>query len=60
MNQHVQLGGFDANGQPKYVEVDESYFFHRKYHRGRRRHGTWVVGLLERGTGRRWLEVVAR
>jgi len=27
MNQHVQLGGFDANGQPKYVEVDESYFF---------------------------------
>jgi len=23
-NQQVQLGGFDANGQPMYVEVDES------------------------------------
>jgi len=36
MNQHIQLGGF-ANGQPKYVEVDESYFLHQKYHRGQRR-----------------------
>jgi len=43
-----------------YVEVNESYFFHRKYHRGRRRRGSWVVGLVERGSGRCWLEVVAR
>ena len=27
LNQQVQLGGLDANGQPMYVEVDESYFF---------------------------------
>jgi len=37
LNQQVQLGGLDINGQPTYVEVDETYFFHRKYHRGRRR-----------------------
>jgi len=60
MNQHIQLGGFDANGQLKYVEVDESYFFHWKYHRGHRRCSTWVVGLLEHGTWRCWLEVVVR
>ena len=54
------LGGFDANGQSVFVEVDESYFFHRKYHRGRRRVGKWVVGLVERGTGRCWMEVVVR
>lgn len=45
------LGGFDANGQSVVVEVDESYFFHRKYHRGRRRTGKWVVGLVERASG---------
>ena len=56
----VQLGGFDVNGQPVVVEVDESYFFHRKYHRGRRRNGSWVFGMLERGTGRCWLEIVPR
>jgi len=33
--QHVDLGGFDVNGQPIIVEVDKSYFFHRKYHCGR-------------------------
>ncbi|CAL1526320.1 unnamed protein product [Lymnaea stagnalis] len=33
------LGGFDANGQSVFVEMDESYFFHRKYHRGQRRIG---------------------
>jgi transposase-like protein len=59
--QQVQLGGFDANGVPKYVEVDETYFFHRKYHRGaHRRRGKWVVGLVERDSGRCWLEVVQR
>lgn len=55
-----QLGGFDANGQSVFVEIDESYFFHRKYHRGQRRVGKWVVGLVERGSGRCWMEVVVR
>jgi len=60
LSQQVQLGGLDNNGQPTYVEVDETYFFHRKYHRGHRRRGSWVVGLVERSTGRCWLEAVAR
>ena len=58
--QQVDLGGFDGNGQPMYVEVDETYYFHRKYHRGRRRRGCWVVGIIERATRRCWLEIVAR
>ena len=56
--QQVDLGGFDDNGQPIIVEVDESYFFHRKFHRGRRRRGNWVVGLVERATGKCWMEIV--
>ena len=60
LRQPMLLGGFDANGQPICVEIDESYFFHRKYHRGRFRKGMWVVGMVERGTGRCWLEIVQR
>ena len=55
----VQLGGFDANGQPIVVEIDESYFFHRKYHRGRFHNGLWVFGAIERESGRCMLQVVA-
>ena len=36
------------------------YFFHSKFHRGRRRVGKWVVGLVERSTCRCWMEVVRR
>ena len=57
MNQHVQLGGFDANGRPGCVEVNETYYFRRKYHHGR---GKWVIGIVERGTGCCWLERVAK
>jgi len=32
--QQVHLGGFDGNGQPMYVEVNDTYYFHVKYHRG--------------------------
>jgi len=54
------LDNIDANGNHLYVEVDESYYFHRKYHRGVFRRGKWVVGIGERQTGRCWLEIVAR
>ena len=30
------------------VEIDESKFFHRKYHRGAYRQGHWVFGAIER------------
>ena len=54
----VQLGGFDVNGQPIVVEIDESYFFHRKYHRGRFHNGLWGFGAVERDIGRCMLQVV--
>ena len=60
LNNHTLLGGTDADGQSVVVEADESYFFHRKYHRGRRRHGQWIVGLVDRSTGRCWFEAVTR
>lgn len=30
------------------VEIDESKFFHRKYHRGHYREGHWVLGIVQR------------
>ncbi|CAM1326036.1 Uncharacterised protein r2_g3502 [Pycnogonum litorale] len=47
-----ELGGIDDNGEPIVVEIDESKFFHRKYHRGQWREGHWVFGAIERDTGR--------
>ena len=55
----VQLRVFDANGQPIVVEIDESYFFHRKYHRGRFHNRLWVFGAIKRESGRCMLQVVA-
>jgi len=48
----VEIGGFDATGQPIIVEADESKYFHRKYHRGRWSEGHWVFGAVERGSGK--------
>ena len=42
------MGGFDEQGNPVNVEIDESKFFHRKYHRGAYREGHWVFGAIER------------
>jgi hypothetical protein len=39
-------------GVGKIVEIDESKFGKRKYHRGHRVEGQWVFGGYERGTGR--------
>ena len=46
-----QLGGLDENGEPIVVEIDESKYFHRKYHRGQWRQGHWVFGAIERHSG---------
>jgi hypothetical protein len=51
----MKIGGFDEFGQPKIVEIDESKFFGRKYHRGQWRKGHWVFGGVERGSGKCFL-----
>ena len=42
----VQIGG-----PGKVVEIDESKFGRRKYHRGRYQDGHWIFGGVERGSG---------
>ena len=50
----------DGQIEPKIVEIDESKFFHRKYHRGQWREGHWVFGGIERGTKKCFLVEVAQ
>ena len=50
-----EIGGMDDNGEPIVVEIDESKYFHRKYHRGQWREGHWVFGGIERDTGKCFL-----
>jgi transposase-like protein len=58
--EETELGGMDENGNPVIVEVDESKFFHRKYNRGRNAQGHWVLGVIERGSGKCVLKCVQR
>ena len=37
------------------MEIDESKYFHRKYHRGQYRDGHWVFGGIERVSGKCFL-----
>ena len=47
------VGGLDEEtGLPIIVEIDESKYFHRKYHRGQWRDGHWVFGGVERNSGK--------
>jgi hypothetical protein len=43
------------DGPNKTVEIDESKFSQRKYHRGHPVKGQWVYGGVERGFGRTFL-----
>ncbi|KAK7475285.1 hypothetical protein BaRGS_00033432 [Batillaria attramentaria] len=48
-----QVGGLDeVTGQPIIVEIDETKYFHRKYHRGQWREGHWVFGGIEWESGK--------
>ncbi|KAK9731651.1 hypothetical protein QE152_g13471 [Popillia japonica] len=53
------IGGLNEDLTAKVVEIDESKFFHRKYHRGQWREGHWVFGGIERGSGKCFLVEVA-
>lgn len=48
-NNQEPIGGFSENG-PALVEIDESAFFRRKYHRGTLGPHYWCFGGIERGT----------
>lgn len=48
----TEIGGIDENGEAIVVEIDESLFFQRKYHRGANKPGKWVFGRVERGSGK--------
>jgi len=50
-----QVGGISEDGEPIVVEVDETKFFHRKYHRGEWNPGHWVFGGVERGSSKCFL-----
>ena len=50
-----EIGGMDDNNQPLVVEIDETKYFHRKYHQGTWREGHWVFGGIERGSGKCFL-----
>ncbi|CAI6354922.1 unnamed protein product [Macrosiphum euphorbiae] len=52
---HQKIGG-----EGKTVEIDESKFGRRKYHRGHRVEGQWVFGGVERETGKSFLIPVER
>uniref|UniRef100_UPI00358F0D58 dual specificity calcium/calmodulin-dependent 3',5'-cyclic nucleotide phosphodiesterase 1A-like n=1 Tax=Myxine glutinosa TaxID=7769 RepID=UPI00358F0D58 len=54
-----EIGGIDERtGEPIVVQVDESKFFHRKYHRGQWREGQWVFGGIERSSHKCFLVIV--
>ncbi|KAL8589047.1 hypothetical protein ACOMHN_055060 [Nucella lapillus] len=39
-------------GEPIVVEIDETKYFHRKYHRGQWREERWVFGGIARDSGK--------
>ena len=42
----------EDDGEPIVVEIDESKYFYRKYHRGQWTEGHWAFGAIERESGR--------
>ena len=52
------ISDFSDAGEPIVVEIDESKFFHGKYHQGQWREGHWVFGGIECNSGHWFLCVV--
>ncbi|GFY05381.1 DDE_Tnp_IS1595 domain-containing protein [Trichonephila clavipes] len=55
---HVELTSSKIGGVGKVVEVDESKFGKRKFHKGRHVEGQWVFGGVERDSGKLFLVAV--
>lgn len=54
------INGQKIGGPGVVVEIDESKFGKRKYHRGHYVEGQWVFGGYERGTGRIFMVAVEK
>ncbi|GFT94483.1 DDE_Tnp_IS1595 domain-containing protein [Trichonephila clavipes] len=55
---HVELTSSKIGGVGKVVEVDESKFGKRKYHKGRSEEGQWVFGGVQCDSGKLFLMAV--
>ena len=53
--QYWQIGDLDENDEPIMVEVDETKYYHRKYHTSLWHAGYWVFGAIERESGKCFL-----
>lgn len=52
---HLKRHGERIGGPGEIVEIDEAKFGKRKYNRGRNIEGQWILGGIERGSGRSFL-----
>jgi transposase-like protein len=57
--QSQKIGGYDAKNNRIIVEIDETKFFHRKYHRGRYTDGQWCFGGVERNSRKCFIVPIA-
>lgn len=51
----LQIGGLDENGKAIFVEIDESKYLRQKYYDSNDDEGTWLLGGIERGSGKCFL-----
>ena len=54
----IQRDSEQIGGDVKEVEIDESKFGKRKYHRGKRKDGVWVFGGIERQSKKCFFQIV--
>ena len=54
-----KIGGIVEISNSLIVEIDESCYFYKKYHRGAYRNGLWVFGGIERSNGSYFLAILA-